>query len=157
MVQNKRIFWARFVAYAVFGLAIPMAFLIWRFNLFSSTTKLNIGGWGIIVIVFTAVFLNLLLKQAIECVDSQLAKRILNAVRKVFIPLLAVTLCLYAVDSFVKELVQFFIVLTICEPIAYGINPMPDLIEQKQEEQDEDKKKNTFIELAEVIWSRKNK
>lgn len=157
MIQNKRVFWTRFILYIVFCLVLPMAFLIWKFNLFSPTTKLNIGGWGMVVIIFTAVFLNILIKEAVQCIDSSVAKRVLTSIRKVLIPLLTVTLCLYAVDKFINELIQFFIVITVCEPIGYVLNPMPEYLENKKTSEDEEKQKNTFIELAEVIWSKKNK
>ena len=56
-IKSVRLFVLRLIGYISVGLIIPMVFLIWRFNLFSSTSKLNIGGWGMVVIIFTTVFL----------------------------------------------------------------------------------------------------
>ena len=54
--MSKKTFWSRLILYITIGLFIPAGFLIYRFNLFTPTTKLNIGGWGIALIIFCAVF-----------------------------------------------------------------------------------------------------
>ena len=128
-----------------------MLFLIWRFNLFSTTSGLNIGGWGMVVIIFTTIFLSKLAKQASQAVESELVKQILDAVRKVFLPLLAVTLCVYAVGDFWKELIYFFIVLTVFEPIAYVLNPLPEFLAEKEKEG----RKNNLITILEIFWDKK--
>lgn len=153
--SNKRsdiaFFISRLIGYIILGLVIPMSFLIWRFDLFSKTSKLNIGGWGVVVIIFTAVFIAKLAKQACEAIDNVFAKQIVDAVRKVLIPLLAATLCLYAVGDFWKELVNFFIALTICEPIAYVLNPFPEFLKEKEKEE----KKSNLVKVLELFWEKK--
>lgn len=150
-IKSVRLFVLRLIGYISVGLIIPMGFLIWRFNLFSSTSKLNIGGWGMVVIIFTTVFLIKLINKASQTVESELLKQIFNAIQKVFLPLLAVTLCIYAVGDFWQELIHFFIVLTICEPIAYVLNPFPELIAEKEKEN----KKNGLLNVIETFWDKK--
>ena len=146
-----KVFIARLTGYIMFGLLFPFAFLVWRFGLFQQTSKLNIGGWGIVAIIFAAVFFAKLVKQAGDCIDSSLGKQSLQAVGKVFIPLLAVTLCLYAVGDFWKELINFFIILTICEPIAYVLNPFPEYLKEKEKEE----QKTAVTKFIELFWEKK--
>lgn len=146
-----KVFIARLTGYVMFGLVFPFSFLVWRFGLFQQTSKLNIGGWGIVAIIFAAVFFAKLLKQAGDCVESVLVKQIFQAIGRVFIPLLAVTLCLYAVGDFWKELINFFIILTICEPVAYVLNPFPEYIKEKDEKKEDSK----ILKVAKIFWSAK--
>lgn len=151
MSKEKKIFWSKLAAYVLIGLIIPAGFLIYRFNLFSQTTKMNIGGWGVVAIVFTAVFIAVLAKQASEAVESELARKAIDSSRKVLVPLLAATLCIYAVGEFWKQLLQFFIVLTICEPIAYVINPLPEIAKENKDKEE----KNKLLGIFNLFWSSK--
>lgn len=146
-----RIFILRMLGYMTFGLIIPLAFLIWRFGLFQQTSKLNIGGWGIVAIIFASVFFIKLIKQSEDCVDSLFLKQIFRSISKVFIPLLAVTLCVYAVGDFWKELINFLMVLTICEPIAYVLNPFPEYLKEKEKEE----QTNTVTKIIGMFWDKK--
>jgi len=130
---------------------MPMSFLIWKFQLFSQTSKLNIGGWGVLVIIFTAVFIFKLMKQAENTIDSPVVIQSFEAIRKIFIPLLAVTLCLYAVEEFWNELIRFFVVLTICEPIAYVLNPFPKYLKEKEKAGE----KSKITEIINLFWDKK--
>lgn len=153
--RKIKIFIAKLIGYIFLGLVTPIGFLIWRFQLFQQTSKLNIGGWGIVAIIFTAVFLNWLIKQATECIDSTFVQKIFQAIRKVLIPLLTITLCIYAVGEFWKELMVFFIVLTICEPVAYVLNPFPEYLKEKEEEKDDSKQDSKMIKFIELFWDKK--
>lgn len=149
--MKMRVFASRLTGYLILGLFIPFAFLVWRFNLFQETDKLNIGGWGIVAIIFSSVFVAKLAGQAIECTDNFFIKQIIRAFKNVLIPLLAVTLCIYAVGDFWKELIHFFIILTICEPIAYVLNPFPEFIREKKKEKEESK----ILKIIGFFWDNK--
>lgn len=146
--HNKLIFLVRFFIYASFGLVIPISFLIWRFDLFSSHSKMTFGGWGVIATIVFSIFMSKLAKQAENCVEQGVGKQTIVSIRKVFIPLLAITLCLWGVSDFIKELVQFFAILTICETISYIANPMFDLLKHHQD----DKEENKMIKMARIFW-----
>ena len=99
-----------------------MSFLIWRFNLFTQTSKLNIGGWGIVVIIFTTVFVSRLAKQAAEAMDSELFRQILKSICKVLMPLLAATIYIISIWNWDELLVKksaffcyfFWLIYNIC-------------------------------------------
>lgn len=153
--MSKKTFWSRLILYITIGLFIPAGFLIYRFNLFTPTTKLNIGGWGIALIIFCAVFVTFFAKQMSMFLEEGLMKNIVDSFRKVLVPLLTATLCIFAVGEFWKELLQFFIVVTICEPIAYVLNPMPELAKQVQEEREEEKQESKLLKMFNLFWSSK--
>ena len=150
--KKTRIFLARFFGYIVIGLLIPVGFLIWKFDLFQTESHRTFGGWGVVTVIFTTIFLIYLCKQAEFSVDSQVGRQTLRAIRKVLFPLFCVTFCLFAVRNFIDELIQFFIVITVCEPIAYVINPFPQLIR----ENDDKKEVNKFIKAARIFWGQKD-
>lgn len=149
--KSKRIFWIRFSIYVLFGLIIPLAFLIWRFKLFSTTDKITFGGWGVVATIILAVFIINLSKQAENSVEKLIEKQVIRAIRKVLIPLLTVTLCFWSVSEFVDEFIQLFALLTICETISYIANPMFELVEKHKE----DKEENKMIKMAKIFWSNK--
>ena len=150
--RKRQIFWTRFAFYIAIGLFIPVGFLIWRFQLFQSASHLNFGGWGVVAVLFTSIFLMVLSKQAVSSIESQIVKQAINAIRKIFLPLFAITMCLYAVKNFIDELIQFFVIITICEPIAYVINPFPEIVK----EHEKDREKNKLVKFAEIFWSQKD-
>lgn len=153
--MSKKVFWSRLALYITFGLFIPVGFLIYRFNLFTPTTKLNIGGWGIAAIIFTAVFVMKLAEMASALYEEGLIKSCIDSFRKVFMPLLAATLCIFAVGEFWKELLQFFIIITVCEPIAYVINPMPEFVGQINKERDDKKEESKLLNIFNLFWGSK--
>ena len=149
--KNTRIFIIKLVIYIMVGFVIPFTFLVWRYNLFAKAEKLNIGGWGIIAIIFSAIFFAVLIKKASEAIENESYKQVFDGVRKIFIPLFAVTLCVYAMYDFWRQLVEFLAILTICETAAYIINPIP----QKVKEKENLKEENKFIKMASIFWGSK--
>ena len=149
--NNIKIFVARLVTYIMVGFVIPFTYLVWRYNLFSKTERLNIGGWGIIAIIFSAIFFMVLVKKAGETIENETYKQVFDGIRKIFIPLLAVTLCVYAMYDFWRQLVEFLGILTVCETVAYIVNPIPQKIKEKENLREESK----IIKIASIFWDSK--
>lgn len=149
--NNIKIFVAKLTAYIMIGFVIPFTFLVWRYNLFSKSERLNIGGWGVIAIIFSAIFFMALVKKAGETIENEKYKQVFDGIRKIFIPLLAATLCVYAMYGFWRELVEFLGILTVCETIAYIINPLPQKIKEKQELKEESK----ILKMVSIFWDNK--
>lgn len=151
MNNEKKIFWIRFSLYVLFGWVIPVGFLIWRFNLFNKIDAISIGGWGIVCILFTAGFFIRLMKQVKKGLPYSLGSQVLEGYMKVVIPLLAATLCIYAVQNLIEQLIQFLIVLVISEAIAIPLNPFPKWIHDNHLEIEE----NKFKKFTEIFWNSK--
>ena len=118
----------RLVLYVIFGAVIPFAFLIWRFDLFSTKegkTAIVASGWGLIAICFLAIFFIKMLKAIRKGMIFSVYTQIIDSITKTFIPLLIVIAVIYFVGNIQKELFQFLIVLFICNIPAQIINPIP--------------------------------
>lgn len=122
----KVIFAVRLALYIVIGLFAPVAFLAWKFELFKpNTSNLKISGWGLVVIIFISVFLLYLFNQLRKGMKPGIAKQCVDGIYKITLPLLLVTFIIHWTGNYIEQLVQFFIVVTICETIAIPINPLP--------------------------------
>lgn len=123
--MSKKEFWVRLSIYILFGGALPFAFLIWRFKLFSKVSKLSIGGWGIIAVIFISVFFIKLIKAVRKGLPFSLVSQILEGICKIIIPLLIGAFCCYYLKDIMEEVFQFLWVLIVCESIAIVVNPIP--------------------------------
>lgn len=118
----------RLVLYIIFGAVIPFAFLIWRFDLFSTKegkAAIVASGWGLIAICFLAIFFIKMLKAIRKGMIFSVYTQIIDAITKTFIPLLIIIAVIYFVGNIQKELFQFLIVLFICNIPAKIIDPIP--------------------------------
>lgn len=123
--MTKKEFWIRLSLYIVIGGFLPFAFLVWRFKLFSKVSKLSIGGWGIIAVIFIAVFFIKLIKAVRKGLPFSLVSQILEGLCKIIIPLLIGAFCCYYLKDIMDEVFQFLWVLIVCESAAIVLNPIP--------------------------------
>ena len=149
--SETRIFWTRFTFYVIFAWIIPAGFLIWRFNLFNKIDSISIGGWGVVCILFSAGFFIKLMRQVRKGLPYSLGSQILEGYMKIVIPLLATLLCIYALQEFINQLIQFLIVVIISEAIAIPLNPFPKWIHDNHLEQEE----NRFRKFTNIFWNSK--
>lgn len=123
--MSKKQFWIRLSLYILLGAIIPVAFLIWRFELFHKVSDIKLSGWGLITIIFIVIFFSKLIKTAKKGLPYSQTVQIFNAISSVFLPLFLVTMCLSMMEGLMKQLFQFVLVLAICETAASMINPIP--------------------------------
>ena len=86
--MSKKQFWIRLGLYILFGAVFPFVFLIWRFQLFQKVSGLSIGGWGLIGIIFVAIFFLKLMKAVRKGLPFSLGTQVLEGVCKVIFPFL---------------------------------------------------------------------
>lgn len=121
-------FATRLALYVFIGAIIPFAFLAWRFNLFApkpSKESVTIGGWGLIAIVFIAIFFIKMLKAIRKGMIFSAYTKAIDAMTKIFIPLLLAIIIIYFMGSVQEELLQFLVVVFICQIPAAAVNPIP--------------------------------
>ncbi|MBR6515949.1 MAG: hypothetical protein IKT40_03745 [Bacilli bacterium] len=146
--MSKKLFWIRLISYAVIGGGIPLFFLIWRFNLFSKVSKLSIGGWGMVAILFIGIFFIKMMKAIRKGLPFSFGTQILEGMFKVTIPLLIATVIIYVMRNSVEELFQFFFVLLFCETIAMIVNPIPQWAHENKIEEQESSAKRILSSLG---------
>lgn len=152
------VFWIRFVFWAIFAAGLPFAFIVWRFELFTTISKIRIGGWGIIGIVILGVFVLTVakyIKLALSTTYS-LVSQWLSGIIKVIIPILAFYLIIYNVRSDIELLLQVLGVVIVCEFIAIPINPLPKWAYEKQKNVRVEERKETMDYLLDGFFNRKS-
>lgn len=151
--QHKRlIFWIRLIGFILIGGLIPFIYLVIRFNLFSKLSTLNIGGWGIIAIIFIAVFIITMLKIVKKGMQFSFATKCINGIIKVIMPLGIFLVIIYFMKDYIDELFNFIVIVLCCEMIAIPLNPLPEWANQSKENKEEKK----FVKFAKSFWKEKD-
>lgn len=135
--MKKKELLIRFSLYCLFGGILPFLFLSWRFELFKKVSKISIGGWGLVGIIFLFIFTTTTLKKIKQGMPYSYAKQIMDGVSKVLLPLLLAAICVHYMRDLMEELFQFFCVLIVCEGIAIFVNPLPQWGHENNVEQTE--------------------
>ena len=134
--MSKKEFWIKLVLYIIFGGIVPAVFLIVRFNLFATVSKVSIGGWGIVCILFVCIFFTKILKSIKKGLPFSMFTQILTGICKTIIPLTASAFIVYYMQSCMKEIFQFLVVLIVSELIAIIVNPFPKWIHVNKIDED---------------------
>lgn len=122
----KQIFIIRMCFWVLFSLLIPVAFIIFRYDLFTTVSHIQFGGWGMLAIIIIFVFLIVMgnyLKKGQK--KYSLLWQVLSGILKVTLPLVALYLILFNVKDSLDLFMQSLLVVIISETIAIPINPMP--------------------------------
>ena len=144
--MSKKQFWSRFILYCLFGGILPFLFLMWRFELFSKVSKLSIGGWGIVAIIFISIFIIKLIGQLKKLLEPYPAQ-IFNGISSVILPLVIAAFCTYYMKDMMTEMFQFLCVVIVCELTAIFLNPFP----QWEVEHNIDKEEGRFKTLLKTL------
>lgn len=123
--MNKKELLIRLALYYTFGGILPFIFLAWRFELFRKVSKISVGGWGLVAVIFIFIFTTKTLKAIKKGLKYSYAKQIMDGVGKVILPLFLAAFCVYYMQDIMTEIFQFFCILILCELVAIFINPLP--------------------------------
>jgi hypothetical protein len=145
--KKKKEFWTKFALYVLFAAIIPLMFLVWRFNLFGRTSKIQIGGWGLFALIFLGVFVTKTIKIVRMGLPYSLVTQILEGIVKVLIPLGIAALCAFYLQNAMKQLFQFLCLTFVCEAVAIVVNPLPKWLHEHQL----DEQKNTLKEVLQSL------
>lgn len=124
--MNKK-FIIQFIIFIAFGILAPILYLTIRFNLFQTTSRLQIGIWGIIVIGIIIGSISVLIKYYLDGMKTKysLFKQILQGVIKLILPLLLFLIILIFMKDNIKLMIESLLVIIPCEIIAIVVNPLP--------------------------------
>ena len=146
--MSKKMFWIRLSLYILIGGIIPFTFLTIRFNLFSKVSKLSIGGWGLLAVLFVAIFFIKMLKAIRKGLPFSFGTQIIEGMFKITIPLTVATLIIFLMRNSVEELFYFFCLLVFCETIAMAANPIPQWAHENKIEEQESSAKRILSSLG---------
>lgn len=125
--QSKKAFIIRFIIFLVFALIGPAVYLIVRFNLFETTSKLQIGLWGVILFGILIAVISVLIKFYLDGMKSKysLIKQIVSGICKLILPLTLVLILLVWMKDNINLVIESLCVIIPCEFIAIIVNPLP--------------------------------
>lgn len=123
--MTKAELWTRLSLYFLLGAAIPFAFLVWKFELFSKTDSTHVGLWGIVAICFTFIFFAKTLKVVRKGMEESTLTQIIDTITSISFPLLVSLFVVWYMKDFMNQLFQFLFVCFVCETAAGIINPLP--------------------------------
>ena len=115
------------ILFLLFSTIAPVTYLTIRFHLFQTTTRIQVGLGGIIVIAILLGVISVLIKFYLDGMKSKysLFKQILEGIIRLILPLvllLAIFVWLGDNVSMVKEALY---VIIPCELVAIVVNPLP--------------------------------
>lgn len=124
--MSKKEFWIRLSIYVFFGAIVPFIFIALRFEIFKpSSSKVSLGGWGIIGLIIAAVFFLKMLKQVKKGLPYSLFSQIITGLCRVTIPLIIGAFIAYYFQDLMDYVFQVLCVLIFCETVAIVVNPIP--------------------------------
>lgn len=127
MKSSRKIFIIRFIIFLVFSLIGPATYLIVRFNLFTATSKLQIGLWGVILFGIMMAVIGVLIRFYLEGMKTKysIAKQIISGLCKLILPLTLVLILLVWMKDNINLVIESLCVIIPCECVAIVINPLP--------------------------------
>lgn len=127
METNKKIFITRLTSFLLFALVIPVSYLIGKFDLFTPTSKLQIGLWGIICLGIIFGVIGTLIKYYLDGLKTKYSyfKQILRGFYKLICPLIIVLVSLVFLKDNIDLIIEALLVITPCEVVAILVNPLP--------------------------------
>ena len=137
LISPRQTFWLRFAIWVSFALILPLAFMVWRFNLFTKINAVSIGGWGIVAFAFVAGFVGVLYKYLKRGLPYSLFTQVLNGVVKILMPLAIAYYVLFLMKNSINETLQLLSVLFACNLVAIPVNPMPRWVYENRKEETE--------------------
>lgn len=125
--ELKKSFYARLASFLVLAIVVPCSYLIIRFHLFTQTSAMQLGIWGIICIGIIFLSISVLIKFYLDGMKHKYSyfKQILSGIVKLILPMgVILLLCTWLKDN-MSQLIEVLYVLLPCEFGAILVNPLP--------------------------------
>lgn len=127
MKESRKVFVIRFITFLVFSLIAPITYLIVRFDLFTITSSLQIGLWGVILFIIMVSVVVVLIKFYLDGMKTRysLLKQIVSGFCKLILPLAIVLVLLVWMRDNINLVIESLLVIIPCEAVAIVVNPLP--------------------------------
>ena len=134
--RARTLFWVLFALWTIFALIAPVAWIIWRYQLFQPKVEYQFGGWGFLAIVIIAAF-------AIACFRYvckgfprwSMAKQCIKGLCSITIPLVALYFVLQSISSNIDLFLQTLAFVAASETVAIPLNPFPKWVDKQTQGQ----------------------
>lgn len=125
--HSKRNFALQLILFLSFALICPCAYLIWKFDLFTQTTSMQFGVWGIVMLGIMCSVCGVLIKFYLDGMKMKysLMKQIMQGFISLAMPLLLALLILTWLKDNIDLVIHSLWVILPCEIVAIIVNPLP--------------------------------
>lgn len=125
-LTDRQRFWLMFALWSAFSCVIPVAYIVWRYDLFTEVSRIQFGGWGLVAVVIVAAFAYAVLKYVKRGMAKwSMAKQVIAGIMKVIVPLLALFFAIKAIQDSIDAFLQALGAVIACEAVAIPLNPLP--------------------------------
>lgn len=127
--MDKKEFWVRFAIFFSVAFLAPMIYLTVRYHLFQPTTStsVNIGFWGVVVIGILCCSIAVLVKFYLEGMKTKWswAKQIIEGFVKLILPLCFTLFVVIWLGDNITHIKEALYIIIPCEALAIIVNPLP--------------------------------
>lgn len=148
--EARKKFWVELVLWLIFAYVVPAGYLIYRYQIFQSISKVNLSGGAILLGILTFCVLIVVFKYVVLKGPYARWKYVLKGFVFVILPLSFALFVLIMARDTLNRLIEVLGCIILCESIALFINPLPDYANEKTKGETSD-----FIALAFDKWERK--
>lgn len=116
-----------FITFILFSVIAPCVYLSIRFNLFTQTSKLQIGFWGFVVFGIIIIAINILANMYLEGLKTKwhIGKQIVSGFCRFILPMILVLLIITWLRDNLSYIIEALYVIIPCECVAIIVNPLP--------------------------------
>lgn len=151
----KTFFTIRFILWVLAAAILPFSFIAWRYEIFTTETKVKLTGWGFIAVIIVLIFVVTLIKYIYKSLKPGLAKQCIFGFTGIIVPLIILYLLIVNIEDSIDLFKQALGCVILCEAVAIPINPFPSWIAKKQEENLNEKINNVSDIFLDKFFSRK--
>lgn len=146
----KSFFAIRCTLWVLFAAILPFAFIAWRYGIFTSESQIKLTGYGIVAIIIVIVFIITLLRYLYKGLKPGLAKQCIVGFTGIILPLVVVYLLITGIQDNINLFKQALGCVIICELVGIPLNPFPDWLEKRRQEEGKENAETT----ADIFWSK---
>lgn len=148
--HKKLVFIIRIIFWTIFAAILPFAFIAWRYQIFTTESKIKLTGWGFIAILIVVIFATTLVRYIYKGLKPGIAKQCISGFVSLIIPLILLYLLINSIESNIHLFKQALCCVILCEAIALPINPFPKWLAERQQENSKEKTET----LSDIFWDK---
>lgn len=146
----KTVFAIRFVLWAACAAVLPFAFIAWRYDIFTTESKIKLTGWGFIAVIILIVFVSTLIKYIYKGLKPGLAKQCVFGFVSIVLPLVILYLLITSIEDSLRLFKQALGCTILCEAVGIPLNPFPAWLAERAKE---DKAKEAKT-VSDIFWDK---
>ena len=126
-LTEKQKFWTLMSLFLTFSLLIPILYLTIRYDLFTKTTTIQIGLWGIILFGIMIAVISVLIKYYLSGLKTKYSygKQVVEGVVKLILPLCLTLAVVFFLKDNMDAVIESLCVIIPSEFGAILVNPLP--------------------------------